>query len=448
MSKFKNLYITYFLLIFLVGCSFDNRTGLWKNRSEELKVETLEKNVKPIFTKVKKFKEEVSTDLNIKISPTIPNSLWKEQNFSEANFVPHLEYANKKNLIFKSKKILKKINKGYSDFEPLIIEDKIILYDNDGNIYNFSVERGDLIWKFNFYKKRFRRLPIKINFTTISNKLIVSDNLGYFYCLDINTGLILWAQNFGVPFRSNIKVDDKFIFTLNQDNKFYGINLEDGEKILDLETFPSFLEAEQKTHIAIDKINKNVFFITSTAEVYSISYTTGAVNWIYKVIGNRTDKTIDLFFSSPIVYTNGDLILSTSSSTVSINSINGRVNWDIKFDTFIRPIISKETVFLVSRDGFVINLDKKSGTVIWSRNLFNKSKKVREEKMGEINSINLISNQLFLTTKKGYFLFLNYQNGEIINYAKADGSGFFSKPSIVNKKIYIVNNKGKILTFN
>ena len=60
----------------------------------------------------------------------------------------------------------------------------------------------------------------------------------------------------------------------------------------------------------------------------------------------------------------------------------------------------------------------------------------------------LVSNKLFITTKNGYFLFFDYQNGEIINYAKADRSGFFSKPSIVNKKIYIINNKGKVLVFN
>ena len=448
MNKIKKLLLIFFVFIVLASCSFDNKTGIWKNRSEELKVETFEENTKPIFTKVQKFKEEISTNETVSIAPAISNSFWNQQNFSEENFVPHFQYENQKNLIFRSKKILKKINNESSDFEPLIIGENIILSDNGGNIYNYSFEKRNLIWKFNFYKKRFRKLPIKISFTSISEKLIVSDNLGYFYCLDINSGKIIWAQNFGIPFRSNIKIDEKFVFSLNQDNKFYGINVQDGEKILDLETFPSFLEAEQKTNIALDKVNKNVYFITSTAEVYSISYQTGAVNWIYKVTGNRTDKTIDLFFSSPIVYLDGDIILSTSSSTVSINSLSGKVNWEIQFNTFIRPVVSKNFIFLVSRDGFVINLNKKSGKVIWSKYLFNKSKNVNEAKMGKISSINLAADQIFLTTNKGYFLFLNYQNGEIINYAKADRSGFFSKPSIVNKKIYIINNKGKVLVFN
>ena len=60
----------------------------------------------------------------------------------------------------------------------------------------------------------------------------------------------------------------------------------------------------------------------------------------------------------------------------------------------------------------------------------------------------LISNQIFMTTSKGYFLFANYQNGKIINYPKVDKTGFFTKPIVANKKIYIINRKMRVLVFN
>ena len=40
-----------------------------------------------------------------------------------------------------------------------------------------------------------------------------------------------------------------------------------------------------------------------------------------------------------------------------------------------------------------------------------------------------------------------YQNGEIINYAKVS-KGFFSKPTIINESIFIIDNKMRILKFN
>ena len=118
------------------------------------------------------------------------------------------------------------------------------------------------------------------------------------------------------------------------------------------------------------------------------------------------------------------------------------------FSTYIRPVISKNFIFLISENGFIVCLDKNNGNIIWSKNIFNKSKKINEKNIGKVTSLILASDQIILTTKKGYFLYLNYKNGKIINYARGDKSGFFSKPVIVNKNIYIINAKGQILVFN
>ncbi len=444
--------IFYLLLIiiffFSTGCSFDNKSGIWKDRAKELKVKKLDENVKFVFSKVEKFRKEISTDSPISLQPPVNNFEWLEENFDSSNFVPHLEYENKKNLIYKSKKILKKTNSSFSDFEPLILNKNIFFYDNQGTIFNFSLDSKTIVWDFNFYKKKFKKFPIKINFQINSDNLIAADNLGYFYSIDINSGKIRWAKNYGVPFRSNIKVSKKYTFSVNQDNKFYGINNIDGEKRLDLETFPSFLQSQQKTSVSIDKDNQNVFFITSAGEIYSINYSTNIINWMYKTTSRSVDKTVDLFFSSPLIHYRDQIVVSTSVSTISLNSLTGLINWEIPISTYIRPAISNNFIFLATYDGFIINVNILNGKVIWSKNIFNKSKKINEDKIGKITSIILLSDEIFLTTKKGYFLFLNFKNGKIINYAKADKSGFFSKPIIADKKIYLINMKGQVIVFN
>jgi len=67
--------------------------------------------------------------------------------------------------------------------------------------------------------------------------------------------------------------------------------------------------------------------------------------------------------------------------------------------------------------------------------------------MGEVISLFLISDQLFLSTKNGYFFFINYENGETLNYAKV-AKGFYSKPVVTNKKIYIIDKNMSVLMFN
>ena len=92
-------------------------------------------------------------------------------------------------------------------------------------------------------------------------------------------------------------------------------------------------------------------------------------------------------------------------------------------------------------------MNRKTGKVVWSQNIFKNLKKLKNNKAGDITSILFVSDQIFVTTQNGYFLFLNYQNGEIINYAKVS-KGFFSKPVIINETIIIIDNKMRVLQFN
>ena len=81
------------------------------------------------------------------------------------------------------------------------------------------------------------------------------------------------------------------------------------------------------------------------------------------------------------------------------------------------------------------------------KNIFKTSEKLKYNKTGYLTSMFLVSNKIFITTQNGYFLFFDYQNGEIINYAKVS-KGFFSKPTIINESIFIIDNKMRILKFN
>ena len=138
-----------FLLIFLVffifnSCSFDNKTGIWKNENDDLKTQQGEEEnpIQPVFSKEKKFKKEVLNTTSIKISNSFTNDRWLEKDFTPNNHVPHLDYSNQKNLILKSKKIGKnKFKTSTVDYEPLILENNIFFYDTSGNIYSYSRNR-------------------------------------------------------------------------------------------------------------------------------------------------------------------------------------------------------------------------------------------------------------------------------------------------------------------
>ena len=444
----KKIYfiITLFLLS---SCSFQNTGSFFKDHSKDLEKEIFKKNTKLVFAEAKNFKKEITGITEAKIPEEVINSNWLETNYKKQNYIPHLKYNNSNNLIYKSKKLGKnKFDTTDLSFETLIYDNNIFLYDLSGNVFKFSILNKKLVWKFNFYKKRYKKIPINLKLKISDNNLIVSDNLGYLYILDIQTGNLNWAKNFGVPFRSSIKTEKENIFLLNQDNKFYIINKKDGEKKTNFETFPSTLKSELETSISLDQSKNNLFFVTSAGQLYSINYKTNNLNWLINLSMTNKGQSKKFFFSSPIIFKKDTLYISTSISTYSINAINGSINWELPFSTYVRPAISENFIILASNDGFILNLDIKTGKVLWSKSLFKSSDKLNLKKIGQIKSLLLASNKILVSTSKGFFIFIDYKDGKIFNFTKASGNGFFSNPVIVNKKIFVVDNKTRILIFD
>ena len=153
-----------FRSIFLFSCSFGPGTKVWNDLSKDLEIAKNRENTKIIFLSSKKFKEEIKSNKAITISKPYKNKNWNQQNLSNGNHVPNLSYQNKKNLIFKSKKLGKNSFDLYDvDFQPLIENDIVVFYDPSGTIFSYSVDQERLIWKYNFYKKRYKNIPKEIN---------------------------------------------------------------------------------------------------------------------------------------------------------------------------------------------------------------------------------------------------------------------------------------------
>ena len=449
MDNFLKKIYFIIILFLLSSCSFQNTGSFFKDHSKDLEKEIFKKNTKLVFAEAKNFKKEITGITEAKIPEEVINSNWLETNYKKQNYIPHLKYNNSNNLIYKSKKLgQNKFDTTDLSFETLIYDNNIFLYDLSGNVFKFSILNKKLVWKFNFYKKRYKKIPIYLKLKISDNNLIVSDNLGYLYILDIQTGKLNWAKNFGVPFRSSIKTEKENIFLLNQDNKFYIINKKDGEKKTNFETFPSTLKSELETSISLDQSKNNLFFVTSAGQLYSINYKTNNLNWLINLSMTNKGQSKKFFFSSPIIFKKDTLYISTSISTYSINAINGSINWELPFSTYVRPAISENFIILASNDGFILNLDIKTGKVLWSKSLFKSSDKLNPKKIGQIKSLLLASNKILVSTSKGFFIFIDYKDGKIFNFTKASGNGFFSNPVIVNKKIFVVDNKTRILIFD
>ena len=103
---------------------------------------------------------------------------------------------------------------------PLIVEKRVVYESLDGNVYCLDAETGDLLWD-----------------TPISNDIIsnhvISDGKVYVgnHCLNLYTGSIIWTSSIGLQFLSSISYQDDRLYVGSQDEKFYCLDANTGEKI-------------------------------------------------------------------------------------------------------------------------------------------------------------------------------------------------------------------------
>ena len=96
MNKKKNL-VFFLILILLVNCSFDTKTGIWsgeeieKEKVVELKKEQdREKNIRKIYSIGDEYSLEKTLTKKIKLSKPEKNSSWQMSSLNQQNFLGNI----------------------------------------------------------------------------------------------------------------------------------------------------------------------------------------------------------------------------------------------------------------------------------------------------------------------------------------------------------------------
>ena len=144
-------------MYFLSNCSFDNKSGIWKNENQYEVSENKDvfKEFQTLSASNNLFNEIVAIDKNyqFKLKPLEESLSWNEKFYSLSNNYKNFKYTNLNQLIFRGKKLTKyKLNN-----HLLFDGENIFASDTQGNLIVFSIEENKIMQKFNFYKKKYKK---------------------------------------------------------------------------------------------------------------------------------------------------------------------------------------------------------------------------------------------------------------------------------------------------
>ena len=445
-NKMKIIFSS--LIFFLASCSFDNKTGIWKGLEQEkrraLELQRLQdRELVTIYSSESKVLEEFKAIKNVSLSTPKTNSSWLMPDLNEQNFKGNLFLSGVDNTFLKKKvgKDKFKISKIMSS--PIIIENNIVISDDTGTIYNFS-KYGKINWKKNVYKKLYKKIHKNLSITTYKGNLYISDNLGFVYAMSLDNGEILWIKNFEVPFKSKIKIFEKKILLINQDNRIMCLKIEDGTKNWDIRSIGSFIKTQNFLPVSI---SKDGFLITlvSSGDLVKSKVSNGKIFWSLNATASSFAHDTDFFSASNIVLVDNDVIFFASDSIYSFNFSNGFLNWAKEIKSTITPIVDGKNIFLITNNGYFLCLKKESGEINWSTNIL---KILKEKKRNtKITGFVMGSGKVYATTHNGYLITSSATTGITESYKKI-GDTITSSPVISEGSLYVLTESSKIYGFN
>ena len=432
MNKLIILLIAFF---FINNCSFNENSKLWQDKEKEL---ASKPNIKKVFSEEKKIVSEFNQDLKLDISFDKTNNkvFNNKNNFGVQNFDGGLN----KNSKFKFSKF-KNLNQ--IDFNPIILKEGLIFFDNKGSIIKYD-KNQKIVWKRNYYTKLEKKLQPILDFTLNKDNLIVTDNISKYYSFNLNSGKLNWSNNNSYPFKSEIKKYKNKFFVIDYKNTLRCYNITDGSECWSVQTEDTFTVSSSKYSLII--FNNMVVFNNSIGDITAVDIETGLITWLLPTQGgNITSEAFNFKFSKLVLDNNSIFFSNNKNEFYSIDVKTGTINWIAKINSNITPIIAGDIIFTVSDEGFLYTVEKNKGNIIKITDLYKNYKEKDKKNLYPIG-FSIGNKNLYLTNSNGRIIVVDINTGSILKEQKVSGN-LISKPLIFNNSLYLIRN-GSIDKYN
>jgi outer membrane protein assembly factor BamB len=439
------LFYALIILTLLQNCSFDNKTGIWKNDNIITKKENDSfKEFKTLSSEQEFFDKIIPIKKNLNLE--MPNQInvieWKDIFYNRSNNFENFKYNNSNQIIFKSKKLSKyKINESL-----LFINNNLIASDQNGNIIIYSIGQKNNLFKFNFYKKKFKKYKKRLNLIVENDIIYISDNLGYLYAYNFKNNKIIWAKNYKIPFKSNLKISENKLFAANINNDFFILEKNTGNI---LKKFPTEETIVQNMFVNnLTQSKDSILFLNTYGSLYSISNDKMNINWFLNLNPSLDVNPSNLFYSNQIINNDELIVVTANKFTYVVDVKTGSTIYKLNFTSTLKPLIIGHYLFLISKNNLLISFDLKNGKIAYSYDINQEISKFLDTKQKKAKFKNLIiADDHLLILLKNSFVLKFTLNGTLKDIyklpSKINSNPIFVDGSILyldfNKKLSVVN---------
>ena len=198
--------------------------------------------------------------------------------------------------------------------------------------------------------------------------------------------------------------------------------------------------------ISLNKIH--TLFLNTYGSLYAIDNKNIKINWFLNLNQSINLNPSNLFEGTPIINDGKKIVISSKQFTYILDSITGSILHKKNFSAFVKPVIVKNFLFLITKNDLLISMNMETGKIIYSLNVNQKISDFLNTKKKKVSYKNIfIANKKILVfLKNSYVLTFDlYGKLEKINKLPAKLNTF---PILINGSIIYIDKNNKIIVVN
>ena len=174
----------------------------------------------------------------------------------------------------------------------------------------------------------------------------------------------------------------------------------------------------------------------------------GNVRWFLSLNQSSDLKDNSLFYSNTLLLHKNKIIVSTDPYLYIFNASNGVQEQKLVIPSKIKPVVSENNLFLITKNNLLVCLDINSGNIVYSIDIGQKIADNLKSKKKEIyiKSQVILNNKLFIFSQNSYVIKFS-SSGKFSDIIKLP-SKLNSLPIFVDGQMIFTNNKNKIVILN
>ncbi|WP_440935193.1 PQQ-binding-like beta-propeller repeat protein [Candidatus Pelagibacter sp.] len=424
----NKVFVILIFSIFLSNCSLNENSRIW-NKKEKIE------NENKVSKKILAEKEIISTEFNPLLKLDLSKNKQNNKIFDPLNNFGSSKYYGQINKI-NNYKFSKLENFNQFNFEPLILDDGVIVFEKKGTIIRFN-NNQKVVWKNNFYSKTEKKIHPSLSFAITDKNLIVADSIAKISSINLLTGNLIWSKKSEYPFNSEIKISKDKFFVVDFKNTLRCFYIKDGSECWNIKTEESFTVSNSKFSMLIK--DNLLIYNNSLGDITAVDISSGLIQWqLPTQKSSIVNETYGFNFSKLVSDGNSIFFSNNKNQFYSVDLSSGTTNWMSEINSILTPIIIGNFIFTISENGYLFTIQKNEGNIIRINDIY-KNFNLKKRKKIKPTGFTIGGNNLYLTNSDGNLIVINLSTGNVLKIEKV-GRDLISKPLIYNENLFIVKN--------